>query len=306
MKKKKTMSIITDDMHRILDDRQTRKKLLAELDTRLGRPVATLFTSFGGDAPRLDDADADILEAILQKTDLSDGLALIISSPGGEGVPAERIINICRQYSGTGEYWAIVPSRAKSAATLVCFGASKIIMSGTSELGPIDPQIFLPNTVVGKFSAHNVVKRYDDLFAKAVEDTSGNIEPYLQQLDRYDDRDIQDFRNLNDLAEDIAVRALRSGMMANLAPGKIIEKIKGFLKPDKPKSHARPIYFEEAGKAGLNIEVMDLRSETWNLIYELYISTDRFVNSENGKCVETKEHSLFLFPRPQKTGETPR
>ncbi|GAH14065.1 unnamed protein product, partial [marine sediment metagenome] len=43
--------------------------------------------------------------------DLSKGLALIINSPGGSGLAAERIINVCRSYSGTEEFWAIVPNK---------------------------------------------------------------------------------------------------------------------------------------------------------------------------------------------------
>ena len=51
--------------------------------------------------------------------DLSKGLALIISSPGGDGLAAERIINVCRHYSETKEYWAVVPNKAKSTARMV-------------------------------------------------------------------------------------------------------------------------------------------------------------------------------------------
>lgn len=75
--------------------------------------------------------------------DLSKGLIIMINSPGGDGLAAERIINVCRSYSGTGEYQVIVPGKAKSAATMVCFGASAIYMSPTSELGPVDPQIVI-------------------------------------------------------------------------------------------------------------------------------------------------------------------
>ena len=60
----------------------------------------------------------------------------MINSPGGSGLAAERMINVLRSYSGIGEYWAIVPAKAKSAATMVCLGASKILMGPASELGP--------------------------------------------------------------------------------------------------------------------------------------------------------------------------
>jgi ClpP class serine protease len=62
------------------------------------------------------------------------GLALMIDSPGGDGLAAELIVNTCRAYSGTGDYWAIVPGSAKSAASIICMGAAKILMADTSQL----------------------------------------------------------------------------------------------------------------------------------------------------------------------------
>jgi len=53
---------------------------------------------------------------------------------GGDTLAGERVVNICRAYSGTGDYWALVPGRAKSAATIICMGASKIIMAAPLSL----------------------------------------------------------------------------------------------------------------------------------------------------------------------------
>jgi ClpP class serine protease len=121
--------------------------------------------------------------------DLSKGLAIVINSPGGLGLAAERIIQACRAYSGTGEYWAIVPGKAKSAATMICLGAKKILMGPTSELGSIDPQIQLETGEV--CSAYNIIKSYEELFGEAV-NTKGHIEPYLQQLKNYDRKLIEE------------------------------------------------------------------------------------------------------------------
>jgi hypothetical protein len=272
---------------------ETRKQILIDMETELGRPVATLFTSFRFPV-MLDDGDADMLEGVLQKADLSRGLALVISSPGGDGLAAERIINVCRHYSATGEYWVVVPSKAKSAATIICFGASQIIMGGTSELGPIDPQIFIPQTGLERFSVYNVVKSYENLFRRAVSETSGNLQPYLQQLDRYDEREIEEFRAALALSEDIAVRSLRSGMLPRKSPAKIKKDLNVFLTPEQTKTHGRPIYRDEAVRAGLNIRAVDVRSRLWNLVYELYVRTDNFVSSTALKCVETKEHSFSV------------
>lgn len=142
----------------------TRAHLFPELEKHLGRPIVSFFTSFRYRV-MIDDSDTDMLEGVLQQLDLSDGLALFISSPGGDGLAAERIINLCRAYSGTGEYWAIVPGKAKSAATMICFGASKILMGATSELGPVDPQVLGETRA---FSVFNIVQSYEDLFERAV------------------------------------------------------------------------------------------------------------------------------------------
>ena len=126
--------------------------------------------------------DAQMLEDVLQSTDLSNGLYLMISSPGGDAVAAERIINICKAHSATNEYKVIVPEKAKSAASMVCLGASEIMASATSELGPVDPQITsAKDGPIRRHSVQRLVDGYSDLFERAVQ-TKGHIEPFLLQL----------------------------------------------------------------------------------------------------------------------------
>lgn len=272
---------------------ETRKKFFRILEKSLGRPVISFFTSFRYPA-QIEATDADMLEGVLQKLNLSNGLALLISSPGGDGLAAERIINVCRNYSSTDEFWVIVPSKAKSAATMICFGASKILMGLTCELGPIDPQIVL--RVKGNFrffSVYNIVKSYEKLFEKAVKE-KGNLEPYLQQLQNYDEREIEEFRTNLQLAEDIAVRNLASGMLNGKSLEQIKKDIEIFLSPEYTKSHGRAIYYDEAKKCGLNVELLDVKSELWKNIYELYIRTNHFVSTQVSKCVESKDHSYAI------------
>ncbi len=74
--------------------------------------------------------------AVPKKNDIN----IIIDSNGGDADAAYHIAKIFDQnFSGTISY--IIPRFAKSAATLMVCGGDKIIMSETSELGPLDPQI---------------------------------------------------------------------------------------------------------------------------------------------------------------------
>ncbi len=216
----------------------------------------------------------------------------MVNSPGGDGLAAERMVNVCRSYSGTGEYWAIIPERAKSAATMLCFGASKLFMSSVSELGPVDPQILLPDSNM-RFSVYNIVKSYEELFDRAVNDTTGNLQPYLQQLDRYDEREIEEFRQALSLSMDVSIKILESGMMTGIERDDITEKINMFLTPETVKTHGRPIYKDEAEKCGLNIETMALDSPLCGLVHELHMRTANFTSTKVSKCIESKEHSFI-------------
>jgi len=277
-------------------DHRTRKKLFTDLEEQLGRPVVTLFTSFTFPV-MLEDTDVDMLAGVLQMLDVSRGLALMISSPGGDGLSSERMINVCRSFSRTGEYWAIVPGKAKSAATMVCFGASKILMGPTSELGPVDPQMTVTQEGMPKwFSAYNIIQSYNDLFQQATQ-AQGNLEPYLQQLARYDAREIKELQAALDLSEDISISALASGMMKGTNKIDIKKRIRAFLTPEAKKTHGRPIYHVEAKECGLAIDLLDSGSTLWARVYELYIRTNELVSTHVTKCIESKNHSFVATPR---------
>jgi hypothetical protein len=72
-----------------------------------------------------------------------DDLDLIIQSSGGDIHAAYLIMSMLRgrMNKGKGELIACVPSRAQSAATLLCLGADKILLGELGALGPLDAQI---------------------------------------------------------------------------------------------------------------------------------------------------------------------
>jgi hypothetical protein len=273
----------------------TRQPVFKRLEGHCGRPVVTFFTSFAYPV-MINDGDADMLEGVLRNLDLSAGLALCVSSPGGDGLAAERIVKMCRTYSGTGEYWAIVPGKAKSAGTMICFGASKIVMGPTSELGPIDPQVIEVDPSSGQervFSAYDVVESYTELFDRAVIEQN-NLQPHLQALGSYDPREIKELRRQMELSEDIAARELESGMMKGVSRKQILKKIGMFLTPEMTKAHGRAIYRDEAGTCGLNIESADGHSDPWRDVYELYIRSNSLVQTTAMKCIESVDHSYSV------------
>ncbi len=283
-----------------LQSGRTREHLFPKIEKYLeGRRLVTFFTSFSYPV-QIDDDDVDMLQSVLQQLDLSKGLALMIGSPGGDGLAAERIVNACKAYSGTDDYWALVPGKAKSAATMICLGASKILMAPPSELGPVDPQV--PVMVDGRwqyFSAHGLVNGYDDLFTKAVR-TKGRLEPFIQQLDHYDARNINNYKSAISLSEDITLKLLKKGMMKRKSISTIKKDIKVFLDPAAGTlAHGRPIFVQEAKGCGIIIDELDVNSTLWKEMYQLYSRTDQYVSRQVAKVVESRADSFFVSPPPQ-------
>jgi len=65
-------------------------------------------------------------------------MAILVDSPGGEAEVAYRIAKLLQRQCG--EFTAIVPRVAKSAATLMVLGAEQIILGDDADLGPLDAQ----------------------------------------------------------------------------------------------------------------------------------------------------------------------
>jgi len=261
-------------------------------ELRDGRLVISFFISFQSRSP-LGPEDANMIEEVLVNSDTSKGVTLLLDAPGGDGLAAERIIQLCKKYSKK-DFETIVPARAKSAATMVCLGSDRILMGATSELGPIDPQIPIKFGDTWQWvAAQHVIRTYDQLMSDAVALTQGNIEPYLQQLAQFNATQIQMLRSATKLSESIAISSLKRGMLKSLNEDEIKTKIKCFTDPDVTLSHGRALSIEHLGDCGLNIEEINLQSELWRNARDLYTRSTFVVDrGESGrKLLETLDSS---------------
>lgn len=87
------------------------------------------------------DIDADCylrLSEVLSDIGPQERLALILESPGGSIEWAFWIAKALREHCRALD--VVIPSNAKSAATLIALAADQILMGRRGELGPLDPQ----------------------------------------------------------------------------------------------------------------------------------------------------------------------
>lgn len=126
-----------------------RKKYLVKLEERLGRPVIAYYSGFlqsraGGGAPHPESAISDLdmngFMAVVHGIDRTQGLDLILHTPGG-GIEATRaLVEYLFKMFGT-DIRVIVPHMAMSSGTMIACASREIIMGKHSCLGPTDPQV---------------------------------------------------------------------------------------------------------------------------------------------------------------------
>jgi hypothetical protein len=287
-------------MNEVHQTHTLRSGLIKRLKTHFDATIITFFTSFHRRNVMVVDSDAEMLESLLaSEHEKGKKVVLILNSPGGSALAAERIVNVCRAYSHN-QFEVVVPHMAKSAATMICFGATKIHMSKTAELGPVDPQVpYWPESVAEPtednanwISAEEYVRSYDKLMAEATAGKAKRIEPYLQQLTRYDARSIEKLRSAQKLSTEISLRLLGSLMMKNVPMKRIKKRIGVFISQERTRSHGRMINHDEAKKCGLNVEVVDLQSDVWHCVWELYVRSNYAVTERCGRVMESEETGL--------------
>lgn len=248
------------------------------------RNLVVYESFFAHPAGNIDDPDSDFIDRLLASVNLeqySGTLDLMINSLGGNPTTAEKIVLTCRTYAKS--FRVIVPSSAMSAATLVAMGADQVVMTATSELGPIDPQMRMqtPQGVVSRPAAA-FVDAYLDLVNK-MQDAIRNNEPphpFAEMLRKLDPSWIQVCLKARQLAEKIALDFLMQYMLNGKTEFEVRDVIKHFLTEGEEFSHGRAIRADKALKFGLNVETIAPRTSLWEAITTLHARCEHYVQNK--------------------------
>lgn len=80
-----------------------------------------------------------IFYKILENIKETDKIDLFIFTKGGDVLTALRLVELIYEYCN--KFSVLIPYKSYSAGTLVCLGASEIVMTKMAELSPVDPNI---------------------------------------------------------------------------------------------------------------------------------------------------------------------
>jgi ATP-dependent protease ClpP protease subunit len=271
-------------------ERYQRQAIITKIQERTGR---WLICYVSGPDCAIDRDDTVPFVDLLHNVPPSQDLDLLLHTGGGDIDAAEKLISMVRNKVGAATLRVIVPDFAKSAGTLMVLGADSVVMSDTSELGPIDPQIILADGNGNRIrhSVQSYLDAYDEHTA-TLKSEPNNMAAQIM-LNKLDPATVKLFQAVKDRARKFAEDQLKRGMFRNggnwsLAAGELLDT-------KRWQSHAQMISYEDARdpKIGLNVEYLDPKSDEWQEYWQLYC-LQRLAVRDRQKLFESDYASLLI------------
>ena len=189
-------------------------------------------------------------------------LDLMLTSLGGDAEAAIRMAAMC--HAGRDDFRVIVPDTAASAATLLALAAESVVMSDTSALGPVDPQILLPRRDQ-YFPAKGIVEIVNDLDERT-RDNPQAFELYAALLADVDAVAYQTAKDAIARTRELVPEVLR---LRHAPPtDEEVEAMTDNLQSSA--MHSATIGHARAGELGVPAEYMSPHSPTWDLLWRLH------------------------------------
>lgn len=271
--------------------RYRRQDLIREIQKATGR---TLICYVSGPAGYIERDDVLPLTDLLYRAKPGEKIDLMLHTMGGEVDAAEKIAGLLIKAVGSeGELRVIVPDCAKSAGTLISLAAQSIVMSDTSELGPIDPQIVTTSPDGSRSSrpAQSYIDAYNDMIKQVQEGTDG---PALRELiAKFDPALLDMCRKALARSRKFAERFLRDGMFRGETAN--VTQIASKLNSNADwLSHGAVISAEDAQSLGLKIDYRDEHENEWQAYWRLYCDMRLALRANTEKLFESDYASLQL------------
>lgn len=286
----KEVGIAAQESDRVRSEMILKHKILIpQYEKEENRKLIVYIAKIGNQKSAINPDDIAPIGSMLANCGCVENLDLMIHSPGGSGVTAEKIVEMCRSYTKK-EFRVVVPNMAKSAATIISLGADKIVMGYCSELGPIDAQKFINiGGITQQLSAQSFISARDNLIEKLNEAKAKGEEyiGYLQQLSSstVEPAFIEECKRELNFAIDLVKKWLPQYMLKLKNPGLITKQLdsiavqiaKNLSSADVRFAHGRMIGPSECESLGLNISILQKEDPAWNLLWEIYLRAEIFL-----------------------------
>lgn len=248
--------------------RYQRQLLIREIQTANGR---TLLSYVAGPGSPVERDDVLGFVDLLHHLPVGADIDLILHTGGGDIDVTEKLANMLWAKIGqSGTLRVIVPDFAKSAGTLLALAADVIVMSDSSELGPIDPQLVRRSpdgelTVTGVQHHLDAYERYKSACRQDPEDRGA-----ASMLAKFVPAEIQAFESVMARARQLSDKHLKEGMFRRGDPGAYTAITNALLDTKRWLTHSQVIGPREAQEVGLNVDYRASDDPEWRSWWRLH------------------------------------
>lgn len=288
-------------------DSKEAREVIAEIE-KMREHRVVVYVSRGSIGPW----DILPLQELLSKIGYQDQLDFLIQSGGGYADDAYNMACVLHEFCS--KLSILVPTRAKSAATIVCLSGDKILMGPMSELGPTDPMIDVDQDLITPSAIPLERKQKGEEpkdttqmnahvlrdFLEAVGVMNGERKYDIEKLCIFMEKGILnpwligDFERSTKQSKQFAEQLLRRFMFKDkpekeeLIPGIVNKLTEGYY------HHSYPIGRREAREIGLEIE--DMSKELWDITSDLTSAYDKMMREQKIRnLVETSDNFFVNY-----------
>lgn len=266
--------------------RYARQELIRKIEATTG----TTLICYVSQSAEIDRSDTVPIVDLLHNIKRGTPIDLLLNSPGGNIDAAEKIITLIRKRAGTAQVHVIVPDYAKSAATLIALGADSIVMSDSSELGIIDPQVALHDSN-GNPQIVSAQSYLDAFHLHSANLESNPTDPVaLAMLAKLEPATVRKLERMTERSRSIAVALLTQGMLKDVEQAK--EVAKELSNTERWFSHQQMISQEAAIGLNLNVTYHAPDSPIWEQYWRLYCLQLWACEGNSAKIFESNWASL--------------
>jgi hypothetical protein len=261
-----------------------RQALIKAIEEEWGR---RLICYVSGRAASINRDDVAGFMEILHNIQPEENVDLLLHTGGGDVDAAEKLLVLVQAIVAGGQLRVIIPDFAKSAGTLMTLGADEFIMSDSSELGTIDPQIWTDDGR-GNVTCHSVLsyldafKTHSDALREKPDDPVARL-----MLSKLDPTTLRHYEAIRDRARSFAEGQLKR-------KGRNFSKItSAFMDIRQWPSHGQMIKWQDLVELGLPVEYLPPQSKRWQAYWRLYCLL-RLAVKDRQNIFESNYASLIL------------
>lgn len=230
------------------------------------------------------------------------GLVLVIHTPGGEVDAVKSVVEYL--HGEFADITAIVPYMAMSGGTMMSLACNRIIMARRSQLGPIDPQMFVAGEQHPASAICRAFKRAEQDIVRTDVKYAHLWAPILQTMGP---SLVIEAEDVLEYSKDLACQWLHARMFSGEASaGDKVQKIAEFFNAENEAiySHGQRIAIDDLQKIGVKVQPLEKRVTLQRAVtYSYYLMTLIFELTDASKFIVNQNGDMWSKGQSVQPGE---